>query len=129
MYDKLVELLDANLFDQFLSQILSTAYIMQDCGLTEVKAAERSQEVFQELNRIVAGDLYIITHRNGRYHLCKKDEDLVLIGSGGFANVYRQKSTGLIVKNLKMNSLQTKEFVAVSKENLISQSLCRTRMA
>ena len=101
VYNKLVELLNANRFDQFLSHILSTAYIMQDCGLTEVKAAERSQEVFQELNRIVAGDLYIITHRNGRYHLCKKDEDLVLIGSGGFANVYRQKSTGLIVKKLK----------------------------
>lgn len=108
VYDKLVELLNANRFDQFLSQILSSAYIMQDCGLTEVKAAERSQEVFQELNRIVASDLYIITHRNGRYHLCKKDEDLVLIGSGGFANVYRQKSTGLIVKKLKDEFLADK---------------------
>lgn len=108
VYNKLAELINANRFDRFLSHILSTGYIMQDCGLTEVEAAERSQEIFQELNRIVQGDLYTITHNNGNYHLRKRDEDLVLIGSGGFANVYRQKSTGLIVKKLKDEFLTDK---------------------
>lgn len=31
----------------------------------------------------------------------KENDDLELIGSGGFANVYKQKSTGLIIKKLK----------------------------
>ena len=35
------------------------------------------------------------------FQLIEKSEDLVLIGSGGFANVYRQKSTGVIIKKLK----------------------------
>lgn len=101
VYDKLAELMNSNRFDIFLTRILSTGYIMQDCGFTEVEAAERSQEVFRELNRILRGDLCTITHSNGKYHLCRRDEDLVLIGSGGFANVYRQKSTGVIVKKLR----------------------------
>lgn len=108
VHNKLVELLNVKQIDRFLTQILSMEYIMQDCGLTEVEAAERSQIVFQELNRIVAGDCCVITHSNGKFHLCKKDEDLVLIGSGGFANVYRQKSTGLIVKKLKDEFLAEK---------------------
>lgn len=108
VYNKLVELLNANRFDSFLTKILSIEYIMQDCGLAEVEAAERAQEIFRELNRIVHGDLYTITHSNGRYHLCRRDEDLVLVGSGGFANVYRQKSTGLIIKKLKEEFLTDK---------------------
>ena len=108
VYDKLVDLLNTNRFDSFLTKIISTEYIMQDCGLNEVDAAERANIIFQELNRTVQSDLYIITHRNGKYQLCKRDEDLVLIGSGGFANVYRQKSTGLIVKKLKDEFLTDK---------------------
>lgn len=108
VYNKLVELINSNRFDAFLSKILSIEYIMQDCGLTEVEAAERAQETYQEFNRVVHGDLYTITHSNGRYHLCRRDEDLVLVGSGGFANVYRQKSTGLIIKKLKNEFLTDK---------------------
>lgn len=108
VYDKLADLLNTNRFDSFLTKIISTEYIMQDCGLNEVDAAERANIIFQELNRTVQSDLYIITHRNGKYQLCKRDEDLVLIGSGGFANVYRQKSTGLIIKKLKDEFLTDK---------------------
>lgn len=108
VYNKLAELINTKRFDSFLTKILSTEYIMQDCGLSEVEAAERVQSIFQEMNRIVHSDLYTITHANGKYYLRKRDEDLVLIGSGGFANVYRQKSTGLIVKKLKDEFLTDK---------------------
>jgi len=108
VYNKLAELINTKRFDAFLTKILSTEYIMQDCGLSEVEAAERVQSIFQEMNRIVHSDLYTITHANGKYYLRKRDEDLVLIGSGGFANVYRQKSTGLIVKKLKDEFLTDK---------------------
>ena len=100
-YDKLVALLNAGKFDSFLNLVLGKEYIMQDCGLSQVEAAERSHEAFEEFNRAVQKDLYLITHVNGKYHLCSENQDLVLIGSGGFANVYRQKSTGKILKRLK----------------------------
>ena len=101
VYDKLVELLNARSIDSFFNTILSKAFLMRDLGITEVAAVEKAEEILSELNRIVGQDLCKITHVNGQYHLVKESDDLVLIGSGGFANVYRQKSTGLVVKKLK----------------------------
>lgn len=101
VYDKLVGMLNLGSFDSFLNLILSKEYLMRDCGLSQVEAVERSQVIFEEFNHLVQRDLYIITHINGEYHLCAENTDLVLIGSGGFANVYRQKSTGHILKKLK----------------------------
>lgn len=101
VFDRLADLINAGSFDTFLNLILSKEYLMRDMGLTQVQAAEKSQEIFEEFNRLVQQDLYIITNVRGNYHLGTQNEDLVLIGSGGFANVFRQKSTGLIIKKLK----------------------------
>lgn len=101
VHDKLVDMLTRNTFDGFLNLVLSKEYLMRDMDLTQVQSAEHSQNLYNELNRIVHKDLHIITHINGKYHLCEESVDLVLIGSGGFANVYQQKSTGLITKKLK----------------------------
>lgn len=49
-----------------------------------------------------------ITRKDSKHHLVRENDDLILIGSGGFANVYRQKSTGLIVKKLKDDFLTDK---------------------
>ena len=46
-------------------------------------------------------DQYVITHNGNDYYLIKQNDDLVLIGSGGFANAYYQKSTGNVLKKLK----------------------------
>lgn len=75
---------------------------MREQGISEVKAAELSNKILDEFNQIVSRDFCKITHIGGQYHLVRENEDLEFIGSGGFANVYKQKSTGLIVKNLKM---------------------------
>lgn len=101
VYNKIVELLNNRAVDSFFDIVLGKAYLMRDLGLTEVEAAERAEEIVAEFNRIVGQDLCKITHIGGHYHLIRENDDLVLIGSGGFANVYRQKSTGLIVKKLK----------------------------
>lgn len=101
VYNKLVDMINANRVDSFLDVILSREYLMRDCGVSQVEAAERANEVLEEFNRILQQDLYKITRNGKEYHLVQEDDDLVLIGSGGFANVYRQKSTGLIVKKLK----------------------------
>ena len=108
VYDKLVDLLNAGNFDSFLNLVLSKTFLMQDFNLSQVEAVERSQEIFEEFNRIVQKDMYIITSASGIYHLCEENEDLVLIGSGGFANVYKQKSTNKIMKKLKDDFLTDK---------------------
>jgi len=101
VYDKIVNLIRSNRADSFFDIILGKEFIMRDQGITEVEAAERSEEILSEFNRIVGQDLCKITHVGGHYHLVRESDDLELIGSGGFANVYRQKSTGLIIKKLK----------------------------
>lgn len=108
VYDKIVEIINSGKFDDFLNLILSKEYLMRDCDLSQVQAAERSKIILEEFNRIVQKDLYLITHTNGKYHLLAESADLILIGSGGFANVYLQKSTGQIVKKLKDDFLTDK---------------------
>lgn len=101
VYDKLIELLNNDGFDAFLRIILGKEYIMSDLGLTEVDAAEKASEILSDFNRVLGADQYAIVNNGTGHHLIHKNEDLVLIGSGGFANVYLQKSTGIIIKKLK----------------------------
>lgn len=108
VYDKLVAMLSRDKFDDFLNLVLSKEYLMRDMGLSQVQAIEHAQFVYGEFNSIVQRDLYIITHVNGKYHLCEEDADLVFVGSGGFATVYKQKSTGFILKKLKEDFLTDK---------------------
>ena len=108
VYNKLADMLNSNRFAAFLDLVLGKDYLMQDLGISQVEAAERADEILNEFNRILAQDRYKITRNKGRHHLVLENDDLVLIGSGGFANVYRQKSTGLIVKKLKDDFLADK---------------------
>lgn len=95
-----MNLININKFDGFLSLILSKQYLMTE-QVTQVEASELGEGILRELNKIVERDLYKITTSDGKYYLLKENNDLILIGSGGFANVYRQKSTGVIIKKLK----------------------------
>lgn len=100
--DKLEDLINRSQIDKFFDVVLSKSYLMREQALSEVEAAEKIETIYAEFKRIVSIDLYTLVRRNnGRYTLVKADNDLVEIGNGGFANVYRQKSTGLVVKKLK----------------------------
>ena len=101
VYDKLVDLIKENRIDSFFNLILGREFLMQEQSLTAVEAAEKAEHIYNEFNRIIQRDLCKITHVNGQYHLVKENDDLEFIDDGGFANVYRQKSTGLVVKKLK----------------------------
>lgn len=101
VYDKLGELIISRQIDSFFDIVLSRSYLIQEQSLSEVEAAEKIERIYAEFNRIIHRDLCKITRSNGHYHLVKENEDLEPIGNGGFANVYRQKSTGLVVKKLK----------------------------
>jgi len=101
VYNKIVNLINANRIDSFLNIILGKDYLIRDQGITEVAAAELSEKILVEINRVISQDLCKITHYRGQYHLVRESDDLERIGSGGFANVYLQKSTGLVIKKLK----------------------------
>lgn len=108
VYDKLVELINHNEIDTFFDIVLSKEYLMSEQALSQVEAAEKADIVWNEFNRIVQQDQCKITRKDSKHHLVRENDDLILIGSGGFANVYRQKSTGLIVKKLKDDFLTDK---------------------
>lgn len=99
VYNKIVKLLNSNNVDAFFNIILRKDYLIRDCGITEVAAAELSEKIVAAINGIIQQDLCKIIFHGGRYHLMRESDDLVLIGSGGFANVYRQKSTGCVKIN------------------------------
>lgn len=99
--DRDIELISTNRINGFFDIILSKSFLMRDLGITEVLAAEKPQIVLTEFNRVLHQDQYMIVMKDNHYYLIQKDEDLVLIGSGGFANVYKQKSTGIIIKKIK----------------------------
>ena len=101
VYDRLVYLLNNNKFNRFLDVCLSKNYIIREQRVTQVEAAEISEKIFTELNRLVKLDQCIINYSGNHYYLIKENEDLIYIDSGGFANVYEQKSTGHILKKLK----------------------------
>lgn len=101
VYDKLVDLINSNRIDRFFNIVLSKKYLMQEQSLSEVEAAEKIDIIYAEFNRIIHRDLCRITRSNEHYHLVKENDDLEPLGNGGFANVYRQRSTGLVVKKLK----------------------------
>jgi len=101
VYNKLVKFLNANKFDNFLNLILGKEFLIQDLQCNEIEALSKAKKIFVEFNRIIKSDMCAITHIGNNYHLTRNNDDLVYIGSGGFANVYKQKSTGLIMKKLK----------------------------
>lgn len=100
-FDKIADLFNKNQLNKFLNIILDKNYIMRDMQLDEVKAAEHVPVIITKFNERLKQDKYLIVKKNNNYCLVNEDEDLIFIGGGGFALVYKRKSTGLIVKKLK----------------------------
>ena len=101
VYDKIIELINKSEIDQFFTLILSKEYIISDLKCTELVALTKIRQIFKRLNSILKPNLYVIRRKGNQYLLLKESDDLEQIGSGGFAVVFRQKSTGYIVKKLK----------------------------
>ncbi|MBQ2645278.1 serine/threonine protein kinase [bacterium] len=101
VYDNLINIFNSQQINKFFNIILSKRYIIQDWKCSEPEAAKRSEEILNEFNKIIDLDAYIIIKNGEEYNCIEQDLDLEFIGSGGFANVYLQKSTGLILKKLK----------------------------
>lgn len=101
VFDKLVWLSHSKRVNEFFSIVLSKEYLMTERVVDEVSAAGLSKDIMCIFNDILRKDLYQIVYKKGTHLLVNIDDDLIEIGSGGFANVYKQISTGFAVKKLK----------------------------
>lgn len=100
--NKLSELFFLGLFDKFLNICLSKKFIMSDLmNVTESEALERQKEIVDLFNKNLISKSYQIYEMSGNFFMKKTDENMQLIGDGGFANVYINKLNGLVHKKLR----------------------------
>lgn len=100
-HQRIIDLYDNGKINLFLNYMLSKQFIMKDCSVNEIGYIEKRNKIIQYLNEELISEEYKIVKINDEYCFVKEDEDLVFIGEGGFATVYKRKSNGLIVKKLK----------------------------
>ena len=103
--EKIGDLLVEGRINAFFSAALNYRYLMGGFDCTEVEARNKEHEALTELNRLLAPDGYYLSGKSGSYSLSEIDKDLTLIGEGGFAEAYLQKSTELVIKKLKQEVL------------------------
>jgi len=99
--DKITSIVNDGRLNAYLELILSKKYIMKDTGLNEVESLERKEIIIDYFNGQLKAEGYRIFSRGEEIELIQDDSDLEYIGGGGFADVYRSKSTGLVVKKLR----------------------------
>lgn len=103
--DKLIDMIEKETINHFFNLVLSLDYIKKETEMSLVESADRAGECYQIFKDIVNRDSYDIVKNGENYFFVCEDEDQELIGEGGFANVYYQHSTGLVIKKLKPSFL------------------------
>ena len=111
LHNKLVELYNSNKLEKFFNIILNKSYIMKEFQISESEASDKIVNIYQKFNYFLNMDGYLLQKKDTKFFLIKENDDLVFVGSGGFADVYKQKSTGLIIKKLKEDFWQDKGIV------------------
>ena len=101
VHDYLLDLEKINEIEAFLNIILKLEYILVDLKLSKVEAAKQQLKIINKFNLILKNDYNNIIQKENKFIMISENEDLIFIEKGGFANVYKQKSTGLVVKKLK----------------------------
>ena len=101
VYNHLIDLYNSGEIDKFFNIILDNEYILREFKVNEVEAVQKKYNIVKEFNQMLKSYGFILIKQNDKYHLSKIEDDLELIGEGGFAKVYLQKSTGCIIKKLK----------------------------
>lgn len=105
VYNNLVELINKNQINQFFTLILSKEYIIFEKKSNEVEAVKHSNEIFEAFLNLLRPYGYSLVKSNKQVKIVEINDDLEYLDSGGYANVYYQKSTGRIVKQLKEDFL------------------------
>ncbi|TDX34536.1 hypothetical protein C7954_1861 [Halanaerobium congolense] len=99
--EKIKALIESDDINDFLTKILSTKFIQIENRVTEVEAVELSEQIVNDFNRELKLEDHKINKLDSKYILVEINSDLKYIGEGGFAVVYKQISTGIIIKKLK----------------------------
>lgn len=97
---KILEFSSVGKFDSFLNLILSKNYLLTERQISEIDALVHQKKILDELEKLCSVYALKLFKKDGIFKLVEIDLDLVEIGKGGFANIYLQKSTGLILKKL-----------------------------
>lgn len=94
-----------NLINEFFTLIMSLEFHIQEKNLTAVEAVPFISSLMKHWNKLLRPFRYQLIKIADRYELTNFDENMKLIGSGGFADVFVEKSTGLVLKRLKRENL------------------------
>lgn len=105
--EKLLNLSSNGIINSFFNFILSKKYILTERKISEVDAVEHQYRILEELNKICSVYSLKLSRKENNFYLVEVDIDLVEIGKGGFANIYFQKSTGLVLKKLNEESVRS----------------------
>lgn len=62
---------------------------------------QKYNDALAYFNEFLQYDGYYLVYNNDKYMLMKRDNDLTYLTSGGYADIYIQKSTGFIIKKLR----------------------------
>ena len=104
--DKLLDFSSRGIINSFFNLILSKQYLLTERQISEVDAIEHQQKIINELDKICSVYSLKISKKGNEFYLVEIDADLVEIGKGGFADIYFQKSTGLVLKKLNEESVR-----------------------
>lgn len=103
--DRIKDIQQRDLLNDFFSFIMSIEFHIQEKQLIAVEAVSFIESLEKQWNKKLRPFRYQLIKIENKYELVNFDEDLMLIGTGGFAEVYSQKSTGLVLKQLKRENL------------------------
>ena len=104
--DKLLSFSETGKLDLFFSIILSKQYLLTERQKGEVDSLEYQQKVLTELNKVCSIYSLYLSKKGNEFFLVETDQDLVEIGKGGFADIFLQKSTGLVLKKINEDSVR-----------------------
>lgn len=99
--DILQQLLQTKKLDEFFTVILSIRYIQTELHLSEVEAVHKSNDALLYFNELLQYDGYYLVYKDDKFILMERGKDLTYLTSGGYADIYLQKSTSLIIKKLR----------------------------
>ena len=122
--DILQQLLQTKKLDEFFTVILSIRYIQTELHLSEVEAVQKSNDALLYFNKLLQYDGYYLVYKDDKFILMERDKDLTYLTSGGYADIYLQKSTGRIIKKLRSEYYSDKSICSRFKREFdITKSL------
>ncbi|MFL2095549.1 protein kinase domain-containing protein [Marinilactibacillus psychrotolerans] len=103
-----LETLTIKNMQSFFQYIFSRQYLKSTEEVSKGELLEFIEKGITKFNDILDLEGYLLKPINGQLMLIQEDDDLIKIGTGGFAEVYKSKSSGYAIKKLKDSLLYEK---------------------